>query len=403
MKSLAALCLVAFAGLSAQAVVPASATPAFYPIGIYGVGSTNDFACLKQAGFNLIAGQAETNYLNAAQAAGLKVLAAPSTQAGPAFDRQSAARAVAQFDQHPALWAWYLIDEPDFNEVSPAEVIRAERCLKQSGARKPTALVLYQGYEALDYANITDILMVDRYPVPWLPLANFGQHVQMARLALGRNKPLMAVIQAFDWNSCTNLLPTEKNLRPPTGEEMRCMTYEALARGANGLFYYAFDAGWKIRDHPETWTALQSIVREVNDRLPLFEGKHQWWVKRHEFTDPTRRFNAALQSSITSCLLRVGHGNQAIPDGDYILAVNNTEYSLEYSFALPPQVSNTAPATTSPSAESNTPKAPPTSGNVGPVPVLGESRSLPPTANRLKDVFEKYAVHVYGPLPGLTP
>ena len=45
----------------------------------------------------------------------------------------------------------------------------------------PTALVLFQGYEALDYGNISDILLIDRYPVPWLPLANFGQHVQMAR------------------------------------------------------------------------------------------------------------------------------------------------------------------------------------------------------------------------------
>ena len=48
------------------------------------------------------------------------------------------------------------------------------------------------------------------------------------------------------------------------------MTYEALARGATGLFYFAFDAGWKMREHPETWAALTNVVREINERLPLF-------------------------------------------------------------------------------------------------------------------------------------
>ena len=109
-----------------------------------------------------------------------------------------------------------LVDEPDLNAVAPEDVQRAHRYLKLLGARKPTALVLSQRGETLDYGNIADITMVDPYPVPWLPLANFPQHVRLARLALGKKKPLIAVIQAFDWSSYRTLLPDQTGLRAPT-------------------------------------------------------------------------------------------------------------------------------------------------------------------------------------------
>jgi len=386
---------------------PQKPSTSFYPIGIYSVPSTNDFASLNQAGFNLVSGSAEKAYLDAAQAAGLKVLAAPGTSAGPGFNPANARHTVKQFDRHPALWAWYIVDEPDMDGIPPAQVSEACRSLKAAGARKPTALVLYQGYEALHYGNLADITLIDRYPIPWLPLANFGQHVTMTRLALGRDKPLLAVIQAFDWASCPEMLPGRKNFRAPTHEEIRCMTYEALARGANGLFYYAYDTGgWKLREHPETWEALKSVVREVNRRLPLFQARPQWWAKHHTFSDPEHAFNAALESSVTSVLLRVNEGSALVPAGDYIVAVNNTENLLEYSFDLPrtlapdsqPSALNHQPSTINHQPSTLNHQLP-VVRSPSPIPVLEENRYLRPEKNRLVDSFPPYAVHVYGPLP----
>ena len=376
-------CLLWLAANAVSRVAPGEASPAFYPVGIYGVGSTNDFPMVKQAGFNVVMGPLDKSYLDAAQAAGLKVLAGPDTCAGVGFDAKAAKRAVKNFDRHPALWAWYLSDEPDLNRIPPEAVVTAQRTVKEAGARKPPALVIYQGYSALDYANLADITMVDRYPIPWLPLANLGQHVEMVRLALGKEKRLIAVIQAFDWTSDKQSLPDEKNLRPPTYQEMHCMTYDALARGANGLFYFAFDAGWRMREHPDTWNALSNIVQEVNTRLPLFLAQPRWWPKAHQFGDPAERFNAALQSSISSVLLRAVKGNAAIPAGDYILAVNNTPKPIEYSFSLPPGGSAKPKPLAKPQAD---------------VLVIGELRSLRPEEGRLKDSFGAYAVHIYGPL-----
>ena len=222
----------------------------FYPVGIYSVPKA-DLPLVRQAGFNLVTGPAEKSYLDSAGQLGLKVLASPGTSAGKRFDAGRARQVLAQLDGHPALWAWSLVDEPDLNGVSPDEVKLVQRFVKTQRAHKPTALVLYQGGEALNYANIADLTMIDRYPIPWLPLANFPQHIRMARLALGQDKPLIAVIQAFDWGYYPKLLSGGKNLRPPTYEELRCMTYCALARRATGLFYYCFDDGaWKLKEAP---------------------------------------------------------------------------------------------------------------------------------------------------------
>ena len=368
-------CLAVVASICVFAASAAHAAAPFLPIGIYGVPNTSDLPEIRAAGFNIVVGRADKDYLDAAKAAGLKVLATL-----PSSDYLRSQR-MKVLDRHRALWAWYLVDEPDLNLVPPADVREDYRGLKKLGLRKPIALTLFQGYEAANYAESCDILMVDRYPVPWLPLANFGQHMRMARLALGQQKPFVAIIQAFDWTAYPGLLRTTAALRPPTQPELRCMVYEALARGANGMFFYEFDGTWKIRNHPEVWNALKAVVREVNDRASLFQAKPTWWAKDHDYEDSNTAFNGALESSVTSTLLMVSKGDGQVAAGDYILAVNNTPKTLTYGFLLPPIKASGKQAAPSPD-----------------VPVFGENRELNALRNRISDRFEPYEVHVYGPL-----
>ena len=229
----------------------------------------------------------------------------------------------------------------------------------------------------MHYANIADITMIDRYPVPWLPLANFGQHVRMTRLALGPKKPLIAVVQAFNWNYYPELLQTDQELREPTYEEIRAMAYSALVQRADGLFFYAFDDGkWRIQDHPHTWEALRKVVGEIQERLPLFEAQHIWWPYQHEYGELSGRFNEALESSIAPALVRVAKDHPGLPAGDYILAVNTTGKAHHYGVSLPQPV-----------------------GSTEAVPVLGENRGVAVEEGWIEDQFEPFAVHVYGPLP----
>jgi hypothetical protein len=354
--------------------------PAVYPIGMCGTGGTNNLGVLRDAGFNLVLQGTARHELDTAWLYGLRVAGPAGLETGKPGNKEQVRQRIRESDGHPGLWAWFLADEPEMRGVSPAEVARANRLMKSLGARKPTLLVLFQGYAAQDYANLADVIGCDRYPIPWLPLANFSQHLKLARLALGRDKPLIAIIQAFDWKYYPEQLPEPpERLRPPTGAEIRCMTYCALAEGATGLMYYSYDDGpgrWRMVEHPETWRAVCDTVAEVRRRLPLFEGKHVWWNKNHRYADRERRFNAALLSSVSAVLVEVRPGNAVVPPGQYIVAVNTTDQEQGYSFTPPP-------------------------GCGSGLPVFEEGRALVVDGGWVTDRFEPYGVHVYGPFRGL--
>ena len=351
------------------------ARPDAYPIGLYSVGSVTNLAEIADAGFSLVAGPARRGFLDAAKANGIGVMASPGSTAGAHFNAAKVRSTVAKLDGHPALWSWYLIDEPDMHSVSPEKVKAAHRFVKRLGATKPTSLVLYQGDSAKWYGDIADITMVDRYPVPWLPLANFSQHIHKTRLATNAERPLIAVIQSFDWTAHQSMLPGEENLRPPTERELRSMTYSSLARGANGIFYYSYaDMRLKERKYPELWKSLKRVVGEVRRREALFAAEHVWWPKAHHFENQDTRFNAALEASVQSVLLQVKRGDGLLPPGHYILAVNTTSLPHTYRFRLPWETT-------------------------GQVPVLEEGRHATTDGSWVVDRYAPFAVHVYGPLP----
>jgi hypothetical protein len=407
-----------------------SPAPGFFPLGIYAPGSTNELQEIHSAGFNLVTGPASQAFLQAAGRHQLHVLAVIPSTPGRFFASSPVESMVRRQDSNPNLWAWYVVDEPDLNGISPMAVEQANRVVKQSG-RKPTALVLYSGSDALDYAAIPDILMIDRYPVPWLPLANFSQHVRLARFAAGPQKSLITVIQAFDWNYYPELLGVRTNLsrpggcdalvaervgdasspeasaptngapafsrdaggvrtfcdrasqpcvsappsfrlRVPTYEEIRCMSYCALAEGANGLFYYAYDDGkWRMSDHPATWDALRQVVGEVNRRLPLFTARHPWSGIYVTYPDWASGWNEALNSAVTTVVLEAAAGNATVKKGRYVLSVNTTARDVKFQVHLP-----TLPGT---------------------LAVFEENRNVMVNAGVLSDGIGPYAVHVYGP------
>lgn len=344
-----------------------------FEIGIFTGGRTNDLPEIRAAGFDIVTGPASRDFLNTARDLGLRVFASPETSAGGRFSPKIARRAIQRFDRHPALWAWYLVDEPDLSGTPPEQVAAAQRFFKSVPARKPTAAVFFQGDESRYYSAIPDIVMVDKYPVPWLPLAAFGQHVELARLSAGPKKPMYAIVQAFDWSYAAQVLPGETNLRPPTRAEMRCMTYEALARGANGVFYYSHEMGaWKLRVQTEVWEDLQAVVAEVRRLKPLFDGQHLWWHRRFEIPNRQNRFNAALQPSVTTTLLEVSKPEGTVAAGRYLVAVNTTPVTQTVQFDGPKK-------------------------GMASLAVLAQNRMLIGINGVFRDQFEPYGVQVYGP------
>lgn len=360
------------------ALLPGCQSPrTAFPIGVYSARRTADFPELQAAGFNLLVAEPTPELLDAARTSRIGVIARPGTLAGKQpFDVVRAREFVRRYDRHPALRAWLLSDEPDLHDVPPSEVARARDALVAGGARKPTAVVLFDGNQAAQYAPQADWLIQDRYPIPWLPLADFSKHLRLARHAAGPRRPLYAVIQAFDWSFYPDLLPGESNLRPPTAAEIRAMTYLALVRGADGILYYTFDDGrWDLRRHPETWQAVRDVVAEVRLFEALFRGRPRWAAMDFGHPDRRSRRNEALDPAIQSSLLSVTAGDDFVPAGVYLVAVNTTPQAVPWRFRW----------------HAPTPD---------PAPVLGESRELTPQARTgwYADDFGPFAVRVYGPL-----
>lgn len=384
---------------------PGAITADFYPVGICAAYEATNLPAVREAGFNLVLGTGQREYLDAARSNHLAVLlGVPRKGEG-----------LARLDRHPAVWAWLLADEPEMKGVAPEQVEAEWRQLRAAGVRKPTLVIHFKGHAAADYARLGDLTACDRYPIPWLPLCSFGQHLRQTRLGIGPEKPLLAIIQAFDWRYYREQLPTEdaSRLRPPTYEEMRCMTYDAVAHGANGLLFYGHDDGpgrWRMSEHAETWTALRRIVREVNARRPLFQGRRVWWDKQHRWQDPTRQYNAALESSLDAVLLSVQPGNATVPAGHYILAVNNTPETQVYGFTPPGQWGagggEQGAASGRPEAGGNGEASEWSAPREAGLAVLGEDRRVAVEGGWATDSFGPYAVHVYGPLgtnrPGST-
>ena len=153
------------------------------------------------------------------------------------------------------------------------------------------------------------------------------------------------------------------------------MAYGALAQRANGILFYALrDAKWNLSEHPAIADAVRRVVTEINTRRPLFQAEHQWWLPEQRYRDPAARFNASLDNSVTTVLVRVPRTGAGVQAGDYIIAVNTTEREHTLSFRLPRS-----------GAEN--------------VTVLNEARTLGVNQNRLEDTFPPLGVHVYGPLP----
>src|SRR5437868_5885440 len=82
------------AAIAAALLVGCRSPDGLYPVGIYSVPATNDFAFIQKAGFNLITTPLDAGRLEAAYAHKLKVLASPGTSAGPDFSAGKASVAV---------------------------------------------------------------------------------------------------------------------------------------------------------------------------------------------------------------------------------------------------------------------------------------------------------------------
>ncbi len=256
------------------AALPSLASAGEFPIGFYGIGAPAELAVLKKAGFNSFQTYAQAPGQLAALAAeakklDLKMLAYPDRVIGSSFEKDAR--------RWPML-GWYLFDEPEVKHLPLARLEELDKRAKDWDKSRRTVFVMGEGVAAFSYGGVADALMVDWYPVPHLPLDSVGEQVAMAKAgaaikdAQRKDKPVWAVLQAFDWIN----YPQRRSPRVggfPTFEQVRYMTYLAIARGANGIFYFTYNGsdGIPLPSRPERWNTYQRMAAELDALSPVLK------------------------------------------------------------------------------------------------------------------------------------
>ena len=183
-------------------------------------------------------------------------------------DEEDAVReVVAEFKDHPALLAWYVNDELDVGKAP--RMRRRQELMEKLDPDHPTWGCIYQVNDALGYVGTCDVIGSDPYPIPGDIAAAFGT-TEKTRRGLLDARPVWQVPQAFDWSAYHK--PPREGERAPTEDEMRNMTWQCIAGGANGIVYYAFHTIMmmdKKDPFKRRWAECCRVAEEVRSRFPM--------------------------------------------------------------------------------------------------------------------------------------
>ena len=204
------------------------------------------------------------------------------------MDFEDSVRRIETYRDHPALLAWHTMDEPAWEkegDMGKDYMPAAYALLKEHDPHHPvTAVVCHFGDPEL-FEDAMDVCQADYYPVPPIP-ANWysgtgfrGVHMfcENWRKATGGTKPFWYVGQIFDFSvskESKHEVPEEWK-RLPNREELRCMTYTAVASGARGILYWSLsrligdDWNRTLLGRVRLWEDLKEVVGELNALMPV--------------------------------------------------------------------------------------------------------------------------------------
>lgn len=261
-----------------------------------------NLADARALGIDFVIAPGQREYLDAAEANGLKVIVPANAEA-----------------REPSVIGSMLADEPDLHGISPDQIRKEYKAAKL----RPVFLNLSSGFSAEAYINDCDVLMFDWYPVNWTPLETFYSHLRAARLAAGK-KPFFAVIQTFDWSKYPEMMPPA-NYRKPTAAEVKAMTLWASMNDAKGIAYYPFNDGHaSLAESPEIAAAIKQSIELVRNYDWLFEAPRTWIEYPFQFQRTEDKTNAIAETSIAIRAARTKEASDVV----FVVAANTTDHAI---------------------------------------------------------------------------
>jgi hypothetical protein len=261
--------------------------------------------------------QGTIKFLDLCQRVGLKAIVGGGQpysidKALPAEGRAKALAALKQqikanmtaWKNHPALIAWYLIDEPSTIDLPVQDMQDVYRFMKSQDTKHPT---FFPSCAATDvkYRYSIDIMAPDPYPVArQMPLHVIANDMDMRKAAQVGNPPMpqvWAVVQIGQWVD---------NIRLPSVEEMRLLSLLALTRDAKGLMFYAHNS-YPERD-PKHWQDVATAIKSLHTLFPYLLEKSQV-LKNYKCNEP--RIDSILRKGIGKyTLIAVNSTQNAVYD-----------------------------------------------------------------------------------------
>lgn len=244
--------------ISSVRVTKLSITDRLFPLIAYGA-KNEDFPFIKDLGFNgIVAGVNKKNIdgiEDASRKQGLMVVA-----------RSKDEEIVRRLSDMDNLLGWYVEDEPEGRSV-PVEYIKERvKMIREAGSAHPTFMAMLRPEFVEYYKEAADIILMDQYPVPHLPIIWLSKSMDYAKKkADGRE--IWAVIQVFGGQGWKG----KGWDREPDYAEMRALSYLAIIHGARGLFFYTLkDKNYDLSlDHMHL-NDVKRLIQELKFLSPFF-------------------------------------------------------------------------------------------------------------------------------------
>ena len=137
---------------------------------------------------------------------------------------------------HTAVLGWFVSDELPLSYVPMLR--RRQSWMEAHDPDHPTWFANDRVHEARSYLGVADVIGVDPYPIPAGRIGIVNETVRAAEVNTLGTMAQWVFPQAFAWG-WLNRRET-KGQRAPTRKEMANMGWQAIAGGANGLIFYAY-------------------------------------------------------------------------------------------------------------------------------------------------------------------
>ncbi len=339
-----------------------------FPLGIYQV-SPESMARVKAAGFEVVHtyqfessqdDDAARRYLDAAREHGLRVFLGfdRGTSSGRGLvqgNEEHVIRRVAALCDHPALFCWYLFDEPEVpgQYVSPRKLARYAGLIRALDPYHPVVVTTW-GNRMNRYRASWDTHWTQSYTTPPEIVRTLAEHRRLLQDA----SPITLLVHCFDRAQSAAFKagrPVDPAAFQPDAAWLRAAAFVGITQQVNGLFWWWYAETsreyYTVAHVPQAWEALGTVLAQIRDLRPVITAPG-----RPECTRVTAGGETVEVWGKSAGGLRT------------VIAVHTGEADITADIPAPGE---------------------------GPAEVLFEGREVRREGGAIRDRFGRYGVHVY--------